>query len=131
MLLLYFTASVLFVFVEHKPPCTVYPSSSGFKWCLYCKVWSCTCVDFGKAQITTNVYCSLTIVLKWKNRHVNVLCSCLCLFVWRISIFKYCMKHSCCIVALLARVMCWCHLLCWDSYCSTIHLGTSKPLSSM
>lgn len=76
------------------------------------------------------------MVSKQKNRHIKLLFGvcihAVALFVCRISIIKYCIKHTCHIIAPLVPAMCRCYFFCWGhSYCGTTHRGTSKPLFSL
>lgn len=70
-----------------------------------------------------------------KNRHITLLFGVyihtMALFVWCISIIRYCMEHSCHIAALLVPAMCWCYLLCSDTVIAAQFIGGHQSLCSL
>lgn len=59
------------------------------------------------------------MVSKQKNRHIKLLFGvsihAVALFVCRISIIKYRIKHRCHIIVSLVPALCWCDFFCWDT----------------
>lgn len=75
------------------------------------------------------------MVSKQKNRHIKLLFGvyihALALFVWCISIIKYCIKRSCHINASLVPAMCWCYSFYWDTVIAKQFIGGHQSLCSL
>ena len=75
------------------------------------------------------------LIWKVKNRRIKGLYS-ICiydsaLFVWRISIIKYCIKHSCHISASLVPAALWCYFFYRDAVIAAQFIGGHQSLASL
>lgn len=86
-------------------------------------------------QKSWEIFCEAFVISKGKNRGIRVLFGvCIhdsALFVWRISIIKYCIKHSCHISASLVPAACLCYFFYWDTVIAPQFIGGHQSLASL